>query len=43
MAINTEYLAVLAIFTAGVYVGMKIKSGFAELKVYLDKKREKQN
>jgi hypothetical protein len=43
MAINSEYLAVLAIFTAGIYVGMKIKAGFAELKAHLDKKREKQN
>jgi hypothetical protein len=37
--INTEILAITAIFLSGFYVGYKIKEGFIKLKEYLEEIR----
>lgn len=41
--INTEILAITAIFTAGFYIGFKIKEGLYNLKEYLIKRRKEKN
>ena len=33
--INSEYLAIIAIFTTGTFFGIKIREGFYNLKEYL--------
>lgn len=39
--INTEYLAITAIFGAGLYVGFKIKEGIYSMRNYLKRKNNR--
>lgn len=38
--INAEYLAISAIFIAGLYVGFKLNQALIEIKAYVQKRRE---
>jgi len=38
--INTEILAITAIFTIGFYLGFKLKSGLYNLREYISKRKK---
>lgn len=38
--INTEYLAISAIFITGIYIGFKTKNMVNELKIYIEDKKK---
>lgn len=41
--INTQYLAISAIFITGLYIGLKIKFIIDELKSYIEDKKKFEN